>query len=345
MTPSSLKPIDEYRQVHAQYESFSERLESLLIDLLASKSIRRHFSESRAKTPESLTEKLGRPGKNYGDDFKTVPDLAGIRVVLYYDDDVSKAAKIVRDEFEIIEEEGGHQPDGYSPDQFGYLSLHFVVALSSRRAELPEWKTYAGMNAEIQIRTVLQHSWAAVSHALQYKREGDVPRALRRRLFRLASLFEIADQEFVGIRDAAEELRVESKKALRGDKSLVSIDAPSINDFIATSKDVARVVSALGKLGFVFNNKTVSVGYLVEEADRLGLSKMSDIEELVKNFDLDYFKRLSAKRPKWVMSKGFMILLSLINRYSKKFSVNHLVSAGKWGRETASLVMSQAGKE
>jgi trimethylamine:corrinoid methyltransferase-like protein len=52
------------------------------------------------------------------------------------------------------------------------------------------------MHAEVHVRTVLQHAWAAISHSLQYKKEDDVPAALRRRLNRLAALLELADQEF-----------------------------------------------------------------------------------------------------------------------------------------------------
>jgi hypothetical protein len=48
----------------------------------------------------------------------------------------------------------------------------------------------------VQVRTVLQHAWASISHALQYKQEDDIPRALRRRLARISALLEVADEEF-----------------------------------------------------------------------------------------------------------------------------------------------------
>lgn len=57
------------------------------------------------------------------------------------------------------------------------------------------------------LSTVLQHAWATISHKLDYKSEVDVPRELRRSLFRLSALLELADKEFVDLRRRTEELQ------------------------------------------------------------------------------------------------------------------------------------------
>ena len=65
---------------------------------------------------------------------------------------------------------------------------------------------FSNLNAEIQIRTVLQHSWASISHELEYKKITKSRSILQRKLFRLASLIELADEEFKSTRDQHNEL-------------------------------------------------------------------------------------------------------------------------------------------
>ena len=185
MAKRKYDPIETYRKDRPRYVSFTARLDSLLEELLKLKSIRVHMIESRAKSVESLSEKIRRPGKDYSRDITSIPDLAGLRIIVYYQDDVEQVRDVIEQEFNIIERETAHQAEMYSPNQFGYLSIHLIGELKDSRLKLPEWQEYTGLRAEIQIRTVLQHSWAVVSHALQYKRESDVPFKLRRKLFRL----------------------------------------------------------------------------------------------------------------------------------------------------------------
>ena len=49
--------------------------------------------------------------------------------------------------------------------------------------------------AEIQVRTLAQHIWAAASHELQYKQEQSVPPAVRRAIYRVSALLETVDLE------------------------------------------------------------------------------------------------------------------------------------------------------
>ncbi len=55
---------------------------------------------------------------------------------------------------------------------------------------------------EIQIRTILQHAWASLQHDLMYKAERLPTPHVRRRLIALAGVLELADREFVAVREA-----------------------------------------------------------------------------------------------------------------------------------------------
>ena len=53
---------------------------------------------------------------------------------------------------------------------------------------------------EVQVRSILQHAWAALQHDLMYKGERAPTDQVRRRLIALAGLLELADQEFMSVR-------------------------------------------------------------------------------------------------------------------------------------------------
>jgi hypothetical protein len=107
-----------------------------------------------------------------------------------------------------------------------------VISLGDSRRELVEWQAFAGKKAEIQVRTVLQHAWAAIDHKLRYKREREVPRELRRGLFRLSALLEVADKEFSRLRDQADAIRAGYESAVEAGALDVELVADSLDTYL-----------------------------------------------------------------------------------------------------------------
>ena len=341
--------VQKYREIFHSYETYAKRLETLLVELLQVEGVRVHFIESRAKTPESFKEKISRPGKAYNDPLHQLPDLVGVRVVLYYQDDIIKVGDLIRQEFEVLEEEHSHQAERYSPDQFGYLSVHYVVQLNNARASLSEWKAVASFKAEIQVRTVLQHSWAAVSHALQYKREGDVPIALRRKLFRLAGLFELADEEFMEIRDAGLRSTQESQEIVKRNITNAPIDAAIIREIVATSSRFKQIIKTAKRLGYEFDTfpeeedyeEKDYTGEIVEELERLGLNTIEDVNSLLSHDYSAYLAEIKTD-DSWVVSSEFVLLLLIIAAFPNAFTIEHLIESGGWHKEIAERVLAGA---
>jgi ppGpp synthetase/RelA/SpoT-type nucleotidyltranferase len=81
-------------------------------------------------------------------------------------------------------------------DQFGYASVHYRVKQPDGWNTVPSFAGTGVFQAEIQVRTLAQHIWAAASHVLQYKNEESVPRSVLRSINRVAALLETADLEF-----------------------------------------------------------------------------------------------------------------------------------------------------
>jgi len=172
----------------------------ILEELLSAEGISTLSIVHRMKTRDSALRKLVKAGEALTN-FEQMTDVLGLRVITYMRDDVDAVAKIVEREFTVDKEHSVDKRAILDPDRFGYLSLHYVASLAQKRTALPEYRRFENVRFELQIRSVLQHAWAEIEHDLGYKSESAVPRAERRAFSRLAGLLEIADDEFVRIRD------------------------------------------------------------------------------------------------------------------------------------------------
>ncbi len=190
--------LAEYDEKHELYHNFATSVERLIQGILNQEGIICNDITSRLKDRDSLGGKIDKKNKYIKLDDLT--DIAGIRVITYYSDDVDKVADIIEREFKIDRENSIDKRAALEPDRFGYCSVHYVVEMNSKRLELAEYMPYKGLKCEIQIRSVLQHAWAEIEHDLGYKTEVAIPRNIRRNFSRLAGLLEIADKEFQEIR-------------------------------------------------------------------------------------------------------------------------------------------------
>ncbi|MDI6605629.1 MAG: hypothetical protein QME65_00555, partial [Candidatus Omnitrophota bacterium] len=205
--------------------------------------------QRRCKTIESFKEKIEREGKSHIDPFKEITDLSGLRIILYYVDDIDKVCDLIDREFDVDVTKSIDKRTLLAPDQFGYLSVHKIVSLSKNRADLPEWSLYKGIVAEIQVRTVLQHAWSAISHILLYKRTEDIPRQFRRKLIRLSGLLEMADENFSVLRIEQERLSVDINKRIAEDRLDIPIDALSIKQFLDKCKLLEKIIKCVKNSG------------------------------------------------------------------------------------------------
>jgi len=324
-------------------------------DLLKEEGIKVHFFESRVKSPESLADKIRRPDKSYESPLEEVTDLIGLRIVLYYQDDIESVSKLIGREFTVYERVDAHQVDDYSPDRFGYLSAHFIVGLNESRASLTEWKATASKRIEIQVRTVLQHSWAAVSHILQYKREADVPPLLRRRLFRLAGLFELADEQFMEIRDEAMRLSEGAKELYIAGAQNIALDVVSVREFVRLSPKVDVLLERISGMGFVVDDEAIlearSSGgdyapELVDLCQKLGILTTNDLESLFEVEYGAYFEELMRMNSseKWIVSREFAVILLVILAQWKQILDKHLLEGQGWSPSILNIVIESARK-
>jgi ppGpp synthetase/RelA/SpoT-type nucleotidyltranferase len=230
-----------YRAVRGTYQSMTTRLRGLVIDLLADADIEVIQVEARTKTIDSFTEKIIRKRSKYQDPLTEITDIVGLRIITYYVEDVTRVGELIRSEFEIDEANSIDKATALDPDRFGYTSVHYVVTLSPERRKLGEWRPYAKIKVEFQVRTALQHAWAAVHHKLDYKSATEAPPELRRQLFRLSALFEMADEQFSSLRDARARIASEYADEVREGQLEIPLDEVSLAAYLEDSRQHSRV--------------------------------------------------------------------------------------------------------
>lgn len=240
--------LKEYEQHHSLYGDYCKRLGELVEALLKAQGIQTHSVSYRAKTPESLTEKVTRPDKGYTA-LADITDLAGVRITTYFADDVDKAASLLKTEFTIDSSASVDKRRFADPDRFGYMSLHHVISLGPKREGLGEYSKFKSLKCEVQVRSILQHAWAEIEHDLGYKSAAGVPAEFKRKFARIASLLELADDEFTSIRDALTQYERSVPEKIRVAPQNVSLDLPSFKALYSIDSEVAKLDKAIAKGG------------------------------------------------------------------------------------------------
>jgi len=127
-----------------------------------------HHMESRMKDMQSLLQKAERKGYalTAADIQKNIYDIAGIRVITNYIDDIYSLEKMLTKQTDVTllrrKDYIKH------PKESGYRSLHIVVKVPVFQSSGP-----IDVPVEIQIRTVGMDMWASLEHKLRYKTNVD----------------------------------------------------------------------------------------------------------------------------------------------------------------------------
>lgn len=181
--------LAKYEKDEKSFKMIRPVIESFLKENLPSLEILPQIN-SRIKDQISLFKKLTKKGTKYEDTH----DILGFRIVCHFPSEVDKVNQFIEKNFTV--EHFEKKSDKLKYDQLGYTSDHFEVRIKSEVQQFSEIREYSPLIFELQVRTLCQHTWADIEHALLYKQDMPLEEALKRRVFRLTSLLEICDQEF-----------------------------------------------------------------------------------------------------------------------------------------------------
>lgn len=285
MTEDDLnRAVEQYRDALPHYEGFTSKLRELTEELVEANGLEVEDIEFRTKPVQSFSEKIRREGKSYEDPLSQVTDLCGLRIVTYYAEDVDRVEDMIRREFRVDEENSLDKSEAMDPDRFGYLSVHYVISLSRGRARLTEWKPFARLKAEIQVRTVLQHAWAAIDHKLRYKAAREVPTNLKRQLFRLSALLELADEEFSQLRERSEATTEEYVSDVQRGEYDIELNLDSLDSYLQSSDLLEVWKKQALDAGFrepLHERDIDALRRLLKVVQRSGIKRIAELDELL----------------------------------------------------------------
>ena len=170
----------DYMQIRGVYQAAIREIDARLKTLDSEFSYRHrhnpiHHIESRVKSLPSIVNAK-----------KNLHDIAGVRVVCRYVDDIYRIANLLlsQDDVLLIQEKDYIK----NPKENGYRSLHIVVDVP---VYMIEGRLFTPV--EIQIRTVAMDFWATLEHGIRYKASEEVPDSIVRELRECADVITDTD--------------------------------------------------------------------------------------------------------------------------------------------------------
>ena len=155
-----------------------------------------HHMERRLKSPESIEEKLQRYGKEISIESarENIMDIAGIRVVCNFIDDVYAIADMLMEQNDITLIAKKDYIE--NPKDNGYRSLHLVLSVPVFLLNGCE-----SVPVEVQIRTVAMDFWASLEHQLRYKKGKELTTKINFELKACAEVSAKLDKRMQGLFD------------------------------------------------------------------------------------------------------------------------------------------------
>lgn len=268
--------LEEYREARPLFEKMQSEVNRVLREALERNGLIVTAVETRIKTEESLAGKLALKGSKYAT-LSDITDILGARIITFYTDDVDRIAAMAEQLFEIDWANSVDKRKLHQLDSFGYNSLHYICRLPGYDYRF-----------ELQLRTTLQHAWAAINHDNGYKSGVEIPHEYMRRINRLAGLLEIADDEFSHIRTEINDYRRRVQQLVQnGQLDDVQLDGDAFRSYLN-----ARPFDKLNRRIAAINQAEIQevplIRYL-KVLKALGCNTLGDVARLRNQYEEDAY--------------------------------------------------------
>ncbi len=186
--------VRQYSNSRIIYAEFAKLVQDILKSIIKQEypGIKIASFSSRAKEIESFRKKLRKDKYNENSE---ITDLAGVRIILYSRKDIPLISQIIKESFDVDFSNSVDKTLTLGKDKVGYRGDHYVVYFGEDRIRMPENRRFEGLKCEIQVTSLIAHTWAEITHEKGYKFEGELPENLERRKNLLAGMLELADLE------------------------------------------------------------------------------------------------------------------------------------------------------
>lgn len=264
--------VKEFESKREFLKDFSLQLKSTIQNILDAEELKYFAVECRIKAPESLRQKLIDSTKEIKG-LEDVQDLVGVRIITYVSSDIEKMRKMLRGNFDIQEEEGVEQRLGIN--MVGYRAHHMAIRLPPQRLQLPEYRKFEGVIAELQICTILQHAWAQIEHDQIYKPTSVLPDSIKRSFSLLAGTLELADNEFNRISNEIGAYQSAVDEQTKKGELDIRIDSISLRKFFDTKfKSWKNVRPIFGPADDITEK-------IISELNLMGITTLRELDAII----------------------------------------------------------------
>lgn len=268
--------LEEYDEAVPVLEQMQTEVMGILREALEKNGLIVTAIDSRIKTRESLAGKLALKGSKYAT-LSDITDVLGARIITFYTDDVDRIAAITEQLFDIDWENSVDKRMLHELDSFGYNSLHYIC-------RLPNYP----YRFELQLRTTLQHAWAAINHDIGYKSGVEIPREYMRQMNRLSGMLEMVDDEFSRIRTEITDYRRRVQQLVQNGKlDDVLLDGDTFKSYLQV-----RPLDALNKRIAAINQAEIMDAPLIRYLRVLkgiGCETLGDVSRMIKQYENDAY--------------------------------------------------------
>ena len=293
--------IEQYKADRKLFEEFSEQVLKILTLIIKDQcpNVKIASYSCRAKEVESLKKKLLKDKYNRDSE---ITDLAGVRIIAYSRRDIDLIKDIIISNFEVDKEKSTDKTQDLGRDKVGYRGNHYVVLLGKDRSKLQEYQRYKDLKCEIQVTSLIAHTWSEITHEKGYKSEGNLPIELERRKNLLAGLLELADLEMDSYVEAYDEYVAKLQSEIEEGGLKCPINSTSLEKY----------------MGWKFPNINPQifrdVDLVLHELKAFGLD---NIEQLHNLMSPDFVKEISASQ--WRSLDGIIRNILIISDAHKYF--------------------------
>ena len=192
--------VVEYREMRMRYSCAIKEVRTKFDVLNSEFNVRFQRNpiasiSSRLKSSTSIMEKLARKGLDFTVENveANLYDVAGIRVVCSYVDDIYELAQALakQDDITVIREKDYIK----KPKPNGYRSYHMIVSVPVFFSDQTK-----EMAVEVQIRTIAMDFWASLEHQLKYKKDIPNQQSIVDQLSRCAQQIASLDRQMYQVR-------------------------------------------------------------------------------------------------------------------------------------------------
>jgi ppGpp synthetase/RelA/SpoT-type nucleotidyltranferase len=196
--------VDLWNEEQPKYENLGKIVCAFIKDKITDYEL---LPEIQYRTKEllSIIKKVKKKQSQKEYSYHHLKDKLGIRIICSFQEEMKIIDEFLQKFFTIKEVE--YKQENLDFDKLDYVSNHYDAQINLGINEFKKHTELGGFVFEIQVRTLNQHAWSNTAHSLSYKQEKDLPPNLKRKVYRLLSLYELADDEFSSVNKALKEYR------------------------------------------------------------------------------------------------------------------------------------------